>query len=132
MSKNNNLSKPSKKPDDQAEQKRPTHLLPGQPGYRTRNGRSGYDPIDMRTEAAHTAGTFLQPLFTGRIRNSTYLILLAGLGLVLITPLALAVSDLKNADLFSIYAWVILFITGLVGLALLINVIRNLIKIVFR
>jgi hypothetical protein len=54
---------------------------------------------------------------------------LAGLGLLLITPFAVAVSDLKNAGQFSLYAWVILFTTGLVGLALLVNTIRNLINL---
>ena len=132
VSKNITSSKTSKKPGDQDEHKRPTQLQPGQPGYRTRDGRSGYDPIDMRTEAAHTAGTFLQPLFTGRITNPLYLLLLAVLGLALIAPFALAISDLKNAGLFSIYAWVILFVTALVGVALLVNVVRNLIKMVDR
>jgi hypothetical protein len=129
MTKIADLTKSSKKSDHH---NKPPELLPGQPGYRTRDGRTGLDPIDMRTEAAHVSGTFLQKIFTGRIRNPFSLFLLAVLGLALITPFAVAVSDLKNANQFSIYAWVILFTTGLVGLALLVNIIRNLIKIVFR
>jgi hypothetical protein len=132
MTKNADLSKPSKKPSDKGRHDKPATLLPGQPGYRTRNGRSGLDPIDMRTEAAHTAGTLLKRPFTGHIRNPFALLLLAVLGLALITPFAVAVSDLNNADQFSLYAWIILFITGLVGLALLVNIIRNLIKIIYR
>jgi hypothetical protein len=132
MSKNIDLSKLSKKPSDKGQHNKPAPLLPGQPGYRTRDGRSGLDPVDMRTEAAHTAGTLLKRPFSGRIRNPFALLLLAGLGLLLITPFGVAISDLKNAGQFSLYAWIILFTTGLVGMALLVNTIRNLIKIVFR
>jgi len=132
MSKKTDLSKPSKKPNDKEGHNKPATLLPGQPGYRTRDGRSGYDPIDMRTEAAHTAGTFIQPLFTGRIRNPIYLFLLMLLGLVLVTPLAYAILEIKNGSPFPWNAWMVLLITGVVGFAILVNFIRNLIKYIFR
>ena len=132
MSKNDSFPKSSKKPNDKDGQNKPADLLPGQPGYRTRDGRTGYDPIDTRTEAAHTAGTLLQKLFTGRIRNPLYLLLLGVLGLALITPLILAFSDTKNLDQFPWNAWMVLLITGMAGIAVLINFVRNLIKIIFR
>jgi hypothetical protein len=130
MSKKSGLSKSPKKPNDKDEQNNPGALLPGWPGYRTREGRSGYDPIDTRAEAAHTAGTLIQRLFTGQIRRPIYVFLLGALGLILVTPLALAISEMTNGNLFPWNAWLFLLITGVVGLAILINFIRNLIKIV--
>jgi hypothetical protein len=132
MSKNNSLTKPSKKPDDHVEQKRPAQLLPGQPGYRTRDGRSGYDPIDSRTEAAHTAGTFIQKMVAGRIRNPIALLLLGLLGLLLITPLILAISTLMQGNQIQWDTGAFILVTGMVGLAILVNFIKNLIKIVIR
>jgi hypothetical protein len=127
MTKNADLSKSSKKP---VEHNKPAGLLPGQPGYRTRDGRSGYDPIDMRTEAAHTAGTVLYKLFRGRMRNPLALLLLGVLGLALIAPLILAISGLANGSQLPWDAWMVLLITGLVGIVVLVNFIRNLIKII--
>ena len=132
MSIKGNLSKSSNNPNDKDKQNNPSALLPGLPGYRTRDGRSGYDPIDTRTEAAHTAGTIIQKLFTGRIRNPIYLILLGILGLALITPLVLAISEIMNGNQFPLNAWIILLIIGIVGIAILINFIKNLITIIFR
>src|SRR6266511_3033417 len=100
MSKKSNVSKPPKKPNDKDEQDNPSTLLPGWPGYRTRDGRSRYDPLDTRTEAAHTAGTIIQKLFTGRVRNPIYLFLLGALGIVLSTPLALALAETMNENQF--------------------------------
>ena len=89
MSRKNKPSRSSKKRGDKDQQDNPNAALPGWPGYRTREGRSGYDPIDTRTEAAHTAGTLIHKIFTGRTRNPIYLFLLSALGLVLIIPLIL-------------------------------------------
>jgi hypothetical protein len=51
---------------------------PGIPGYRTREGRSGLDPIETNLEGAYMEGTFYRNLFTLRIRtrNIFYLILM--------------------------------------------------------
>jgi hypothetical protein len=132
MSKKDRRSQSRKKSKDASEPDNPNAQLPGWPGYRTRDGRSGYDPIDTRTEAAHTAGTILQKLITGRIRNPVYLVLLGILGLVLITPLFLTIVELVNGNLFPWNAWLFALITGIAGIAILINFIRNLIQIVFR
>jgi len=131
MSKKDNLSRSPKNLKNKGEQNNPSALLPGWPGYRTRNGRSGYDPIDSRTEAAHTAGTIIQKLFAGRIRNPVYLFLLGVLGLVLIIPLLLAVSEMVKGNLFSMDAWIFLGIIGIIGLTVLIIFINNLIKLIF-
>ncbi len=40
--------------------------LPGWPGYRTRPGRTGYDPIDYQIEAAQMTGRMIKMLATGR------------------------------------------------------------------
>jgi hypothetical protein len=128
MSKTKGLSKTPKDKDEQND----PGTLPGWPGYRTRDGRTGYDPIDTRIEGAHTAGTILQKLFTGRIRSPIYLLLLGALGLVLLTPLVLAISELMNGNLLPWNAWIFLLITGIAGLAILVNFFKNLARIVSR
>lgn len=125
-------SKSSKKRTGKAEQRDVDSQVPGWPGYRTREGRSGLDPIDTRTEAAHTAGTLVHRLFTGRTRNPFFLFLLSGLGLVLIIPLILAISEVWNGHLLPWNAWVFVLITGIAGIFMLINFIRNLIRIILR
>src|SRR5574338_1104501 len=121
MSKKNKSSKSPKKLRDR---QNASNALPGWPGYRTREGRSGYDPIDTRTEAAHTAGTLIQRLITGQFRNPVYLLLLGGLGVLLITPLLLAVSEMAAGRQLPWNAWLFILITGIAGLAILINFIR--------
>ena len=129
MIKNNGLSRSPKKKNVKDKQSSP-NALQGWPGYRTREGRSGYDPIDTRAEAAHTAGTILQKLFTGQVRNPFGLFLLGVLGLILVTPLILAISEMMNGNPFSWDAWILFLIVGIAGFAVLINFIKNLIKII--
>lgn len=131
MGKKSKSFKSSKKRTDKDQQNSPSEL-PGRPGYRTRDGRSGYDPIDSRTEAAHTAGTILQNLFTGDVRRPFHLFLLGMLGLILLTPLVLAISEIWNGNVLPGNAWIFLLITGIAGLAILINFIKNLVRIIFR
>jgi len=129
MSKKNDLSESSKKPNDKDDRNNPS-ALPGWPGYRTRDGRSGYDPIDTRTEAAHTFGTFIQNLFTGklRIRNPIYLFLSGVFGLVLVVPFFIAISEMLSGNRFSWDAGMTLLIAGIMGFAVLINFIKNMIR----
>lgn len=131
MGKKNKLSKSSKKQNDKDKQDNASHL-PGWPGYRTRDGRSGYDPIDTRTEAAHTAGTIIRSLFTGEVRNPIYLFLLGVLGMILFTPLLLGIAEIRNGSTLPWSAWVFLLIIGIAGLLILINFIKNLIKLFTR
>ena len=130
MSKKSNPSKSKKKPKD--DKQNDSSALPGWPGYRTRDGRSGYDPIDSRAEAGHMAGTIIQKLFAAQIKNRVHLILLGVLGLILITPLVLAISETRNGTLFPWNAWLFLFIIGIAGLAILINFITNLLRMILR
>ena len=68
-----------------------TDSIPGRPGYRTRGGRSGLDPIDNQTEASFVEGLFIRKLFTGKIRtrNPVYLLIMLVVGLLLLLfPLA--------------------------------------------
>jgi len=44
-------------------------LGPGDPGYRLRPGRTGFDPMDMYLEQGRFIGTMLRALLTGRIRS---------------------------------------------------------------
>lgn len=121
------------KPKDKRDQDNPS-TLPGWPGYRTRDGRSGYDPIDTRTEAAHTTGAFIRGLFSGklRIKNPVSLFLLGILGLVLITPLILVIFELSNGNIFSMNEGITFLIAGIIGFAILFNVTKNLIKTLYN
>ena len=118
-----NTSKEKDNPDNPS-------ALPGWPGYRTRNGRSGYDPIDMRTEAAHTASTFVRDLFTGRLRikNPVLQFLSGALGLALVAPLLLTIMEMFNGNLFPLDAWITFLVAGIIGLALLVNLVKNLLR----
>lgn len=132
MSNKNKPSRSSKKLKDAEQQNNPNSALPGWPGFRTREGHSGWDPVDTRTEAAHTAGTLIHRLFTGRTRNPIFLFLLSGLGLVLTSPLILAVSEVLNGNLLPWNAWIFVLITGSAGIVMLTNFVRNLIQIILR
>jgi hypothetical protein len=124
--------KSTKKRTGKTEQDNADARLPGWPGYRTREGRSGWDPIDNRTEAAHTAGTLIHMLFTGQTRKPIYILLLCCLGLLLVTPLMLAISETLSGHLLPWNGWLFVLITGIAGFAILFNGIRNLIQLVSR
>jgi hypothetical protein len=123
MGKKGNLSKSKKKSDDSSP-------LPGRPGYRTRDGRSGYDPLDTRAEAGHMAGSFIRRLFAGQIRSRLQLFLVGLLGILLMAPLVLAISEAQSGNLFPWNAWLLLSVVAIAGLAILINFIRNLLRMV--
>ena len=89
MSHSNSLPISPKKPSGKDGKNNSSALLRGWPGYRTRDDRSGVDPINTRAEAAHTAGAMIQKLLVGRVRNPIYLFLFGALGLVLFTHLVL-------------------------------------------
>jgi hypothetical protein len=131
MGKKSQRPKSSRKQNDQDKQDS-SNLLPGWPGHRTRDGRSGYDPIDTRTEADHTAGTMIQKLFTGEITKPLFLFLSAVLGLILIIPLFFAISEIRNGNVLPWNAWIFLLITGSAGIVILINFIKNLIEMITR
>ena len=132
MEKKINPSKSSKKPRNRNKRTDASDPLPGWPGYRTREGRSGYDPIDTRTEAAHTAGRIVRTLLSGYIRNPIHLLALGILGSVLVIPLILAISELVNGNILPWQGWIFFLVAGGVGLGILINFIRNVIRMIIR
>jgi hypothetical protein len=79
--------------------------IPGFPGYRTRDGRSGYDPLDTNREAAYMEGTFYRNIFTlqARTRNIFYLVMMFVFGVIpfaiLLFAIIITVTDvLKSGD----------------------------------
>jgi hypothetical protein len=133
MNKKNTVSESSTSPNDTDQPEKPSPL-PGWPGYRTRQGRTGLDPIDSGTEAGHTAGAFIQKLISGQliIQNPIYLFVCALVTLVLIVPSIAAIVEMVTGNAFlwetGIY-FVIMGVCGLVGLNIL---IRNLIRLLSR
>ena len=73
------------------------------------------------------AGTILQKLFAGQIRSQVSLFLLGVLGAGLMIPLILAVLEVRNGNVLPWNAWFISLVAGIVGIALMINFIRNLV-----
>jgi hypothetical protein len=69
--------------------------IPGYPGYRTRPGRSGYDPIDRGREAGHMQGVFWRQALTGqlRTRKPIYLILMFLFGVLPFVLLLVGLID---------------------------------------
>jgi len=104
--------------------------LRGYPGYRTREGRSGLDPIDNDAEGGHMAGVLLRRLMTGnlRTRNPLTMLLWAVLGMGCALPLLLAVLEALRGNLLPLAAWGLIIPAGLFGIALLVNLGRNLLR----
>ena len=130
MSKKNALTKTPNTPSGKDDRENPS-TLPDWPGYHTRDGRSGYDPIDSRTEAAHVSGSLLQKLFVGqlRINNPIALVLSGLLGLILVAPLILAIFEVLNGNLSSPGVWILFMVAGAIGAALPFNFVKNLRKV---
>ena len=118
-------------PSEEKRREEPAGNLPGWPGYRTRPGRSGLDPIDNRTEAGHMAGLFIRNVLTATLvtQNPFYLFLFAVLGVMFLTPLVLAgISTFQGVGL-PFGGWIIMTLLGFLGLILLINLVRNLVHL---
>ncbi len=116
------------------EKTRPEEMLPGWPGYRTRPGRSGLDPLDTRAEAGHMAGVFLRPLLTGTLRtkNPFLLTFLVIFGLGCFIPLIFAVIGTFQGYPLTTTGWILMGLLALAGLVLLTNLIRNLLRLLAR
>jgi hypothetical protein len=112
--------------------------LPGVPGYRTRQGRSGYDPLDTNREAAFMEGTFYRNLFTLRLRtrNTFYLILMFIFGTATTVFMSFTLYAFISAPKYGekglsyyLILGVVYLVFGfilIVGLALLANFLINL------
>jgi hypothetical protein len=105
--------------------------LPGWPGYRTRSNRSGLDPLDTRSEAAHMQGTFLRNIFTlrARTRNPFYLALMFILGVVpFVATVALIIVGMPSFDRDYLapilYLIVLLLVTGAVTINFVLSVLE--------
>jgi hypothetical protein len=124
MTKKTNPPSKSGKPQPESA----SNSLQGWPGYRTRAGRSGLDPIDNDMEGGHMAGVFFYRLLTGRLRtrHPLVLLLLAVLGLACIAPFILAILETLRGDLLPFGAWGLITISFLLGMALLFTMARNL------
>jgi hypothetical protein len=125
-----NATKRSPKPE-KAQARGASSSLRGYPGYRTREGRSGLDPIDNDAEGGHMVGVFLRRLLTGKLRtrNPFSLFVLAVIGLICLTPFLLAVLEAFRGNLLPFGAWMVIIIAAFFGIAMLVNGIRNLLRL---
>ncbi|MBM3150659.1 MAG: tetratricopeptide repeat protein [Chloroflexi bacterium] len=100
-------------------------LLVGWAGYRTRYGRSGYDPLERDFEYAHIQGTIIRALLVGRFRTRKplYLFFLAFVGVLYFMygtlPFTLgSINGFIAGIIYSPYS--------IVGILLLVNVYRSI------
>jgi hypothetical protein len=107
--------------------------LPGFPGYRTREGRSGYDSLDSSRESAFMEGSFLRKLFTFRLRtrDAFYLILMFIFGVVpfvvmLWTTAAILISDVLEYGDSGMLVMPLIFtvITGILAVNFLLSILE--------
>lgn len=77
-----------------------SYLLAGWPGHRTRQGRSGYDPLDTDFENAHMEGVMLRMLFTlkFRTRNPIYLFFMMCVAALFCLPVPMAALTMLDGD----------------------------------
>jgi hypothetical protein len=109
---------------------------PGLPGYRTREGRSGYDPLDSNRESAYMEGTFYRNIFTlrARTRNIFYLILMFMFGVIpfalfLFIAITLILDTLKSGSAQYLRDFAYLFIFTSITGAITINFILSVLEI---
>lgn len=105
----------------------------GIPGYRTRQDRTGFDPLDTSAESAHMEGLFLRELFALRLRtrNPLYLLMMFSFGPLFFFPILKILSDVIfypgpiASDNVLIFLLVLGFLATVTG-ALTINFIKNI------
>ncbi len=76
----------------------PARVCPGRPGYRTRMGRGGLDPMDMYCEEGYMSGLWLRQLatLTLRLRNPVYAIIGLFIGGLAALPLVFTLAELPG------------------------------------
>ncbi len=99
-------------------------LLIGWAGHRTRQGRSGYDPLERNCEYAHIQGTIIRALLVGkfRTRNPLYLLFMAFVGILYFMY---GILPFLFWNLIGV-AGVIVAPYSIIGILLLANVYRSL------
>lgn len=100
-------------------------LLMGYPGYRNRQGRSGYDPLERNAEQARMQGIMIHLLLNRkfRTRNPIYLILMACAGILYFL---VGVLPFSLGNMNGIIAGIIYSPYSIVGTMLLVNVYLSL------
>ena len=100
-------------------------LLMGYPGYRNRQGRSGYDPLERNAEQARMQGIMIHLLLNRkfRTRNPIYLVLMACAGILYFLT---GVLPFLLGNVNGIIAGIIYSTYSIVGIMLLVNVYLSL------
>ena len=100
-------------------------LLAGWAGHRTRQGRSGYDPLETDFEFARTQGVVIRLLLTRkfRTRNPIYL---AFMVFVSVIYFLYGIAPFTLGNLYGIIAGIIYSPYSIVGILLFINVYLSL------
>lgn len=94
------------------------NLLRGLPGYRTREGRSGLDPVDTPAEASYIEGVLIVKVFKfqARTRNPFYLIAMFVFGVIPFPALVAlvikaSINMTKTFDLYIILLLLLFYLT---------------------
>lgn len=105
---------------------------PGELGYRTRAGRTGYDPIENQLEAAHMAGRFAKDFWreTAQPRHPLMLLFLCAVGVLLTIPMIMTFRDLFQGYPVTVERGILLL--GVIGSGLVVYVLRILYAAIFR
>ena len=111
-----------------------TAKIPGWPGYRTRPGRSGYDPIDYQIEGAHMEGLLIRYGLSGKLttRNPIYLFFMAIYGVLFAMPVIGGIITSFSFGISYLSRYIVLLPYGLMGVVLIGNFIKSIILIVRR
>jgi hypothetical protein len=127
------------KDEDTTRSKAPPPVVPGAPGYRTRAGRGGLDPVDTYAEAGRMEDLFYQRLFTGRLRTrKPFYLLLMPLGAMFALPTGFAAgyATLTHPIFGSFLSRVLPFVASAfmaaVGVALLANLLASMVTILAK
>jgi tetratricopeptide (TPR) repeat protein len=102
-----------------------TFLLAGWAGHRTRQGRSGYDPLDRDFEYAHILGTIFRAILALRFRtrNPFYLVFMVLVGILYFLY---GILPFTLGNPYGIAAGVIHSPYSIAGIFLLVNVYKSL------
>lgn len=98
-------------------------IISGWPGYRTRPGRSGLDPLDNEFELARMEGVFIRALITGRLRPDelVYRILMFVSGIICLLLFALPVMERLTGGYVYPVAWCYSLMPAAFGVLILWN-----------